>query len=506
MSAADTTQAVEAIGLLQFGDGDRVPQDAFSVPVAWPVTAWRALVPAPRRTGTDPLQRAVLRIVGAGCVDPHAIGSWLDVPPELVRVLMAMYTSEGLIEPTELVRLSDRGRKLLKEDDEITFADTSHHPGWVLRDDWSGDIVPFLIEDDLHWCNREKRTAYTILRAGRLSSDRPQPLRIRQALSEYRRYMNQVRDFERTNNSAAIDSTADDDEQAINEEDDRPIPGIVQLLWEKSERVYVPMWLYFTADDPKVWQIATGLPLSPLDRWFKSKLSWAIGRIPELRDQIDDWTAQALGLFPPSPTLEETDNRAVREFPFLAKRHELDHTRALLARTYRAGALYQENSENLDVYLTRCCSTLEALLTACISESHNVSKASRLIREDSFVDQLREFSASLNLELPPGFCSPYYARKAQKAVCGKGENPKDRAIALIYIAKCDIHSPARKAFARCPDLLVHIDTVTRYRNAHGGHYDVSVGLGDQAVMAAQVERSTRRVVDVLGNAFFGENG
>ena len=76
MSAAETPQALEAIGLLQFSDCTDVPKDAFCVRVAWPVTAWRVLVPAPRRTGSDPLQRAILRLIAAGCVDPHAISSW----------------------------------------------------------------------------------------------------------------------------------------------------------------------------------------------------------------------------------------------------------------------------------------------------------------------------------------------------------------------------------------------------------------------------------------------
>jgi hypothetical protein len=508
MSAADTAQAqaAEAIGLLQFGDQTRVPQDAFIIPVAWPVTAWRVLVPESRRTGSDPLQRAVLRIVGAGCIDPHAIASWLDVPSDLVRVLLAMFATEGFIEASEPTRLSDAGRRLLKEDDEITFSDRSHHTGWVLRDDWSGDIVPFLIEDDLRWCNRDSRAAYTVLQAGRLVSERPQPLRIRQALSEYRRYVNQTRNFEHVSDSSDIKTEPEGATQPIVDQEDRPIPGIVQILWEKSERVYVPMWLYFTADDPKVCQIATGFPLAPLDRWFKAKLNWTIGRTSELRNQIDDWTAQALALFPLSPTLDETDTRAVTEFPFLATRQELIDTRALLARTYRAGALYHDNFENLDVYLTRCCSTLEALLTACLAASPNAFQAVRMIRDDSFVEQLRDISASLNLELPAGFCNPFLKEKARKAVRGKGENPRDRTIALIYCAKYDLRSPARDAFKQCGDLLVHIDTVTRYRNTHGGHYDASARSEGQNAMAAQVERSMRKVIGVLGQAFFGEKG
>src|SRR4051794_35192400 len=115
MSAAETPQPVEAIGLLQFGDGTGVPKDAFSVPVAWPVTAWRVLVPAPRRTGSDPLQRAVLRLIATGCVDPHAIGSWLDIPADLVRALIVRYRFEGNLKPDEVIALSDHGRDLLEK-------------------------------------------------------------------------------------------------------------------------------------------------------------------------------------------------------------------------------------------------------------------------------------------------------------------------------------------------------------------------------------------------------
>jgi hypothetical protein len=504
MSAGDTLQVPEAIGLLQFGDCTGVPKDAFSVPVAWPATAWRVLVPAPRRTGSDPLQRAVLRLIAAGCVDPRAIGSWLDVPPDLVRVLLELYRSEKFLEQTEPTALSDSGRRLLKQDDEITFSDESHRSAWVLRDEWSGDIIPFLIEDDLRWCSREGRSEFTVLGGERLAADRPRPLRIREALSQYRAYVNQIRDCQRTNDigetCAAPEETAQDGTEAAC----RDIPGIVQLLWQCSERVYIPMRLYFTADDPRVRQIATGFSLPPIDGWFASKLAWASGRMPELQHQIEAWMGKAVEIFPPRPTLDETDSRAVREFPFFANSLELNDTRKWLARAYRAAALYEENDENIDVYVTRCYLTLEALLTACLSNCGDAALASKLVRGDDFENQLSDIANRLNVELPRGFCSRHYAEKAKSAAKGRGESLKDRAIALMFCAIHNRRSPARDAFTKNRELLVHIDTVTRYRNTRGSHYQPSAELGDQHAMATQVARSTRYVVGVLGKAFFGD--
>lgn len=504
MSAADYVQSIEAVGLLQFGDCARVPPDALSFRAAWPVTAWRALVPIPRRTGSDPLQRAVLRMIAAGCTDPHAIGKWLDVPAELIRTVTAVYRGEGYIESSEPVRLSYRGKILLLEDDEITFSDSSHETGWIFRDDWSGDIIPFLVEDNLPWCSRDKRAEFEVLLGDRVASDHPGVLGIRQALSDFRRYVKEDRDSERVHQSSeTIDEQASAD-SPLPKDSDRPIPGIVQLLWEKPEPVYIPVWIYFRADEPHGWQIATSLPLAPLDRWFRSKLNWASGRLPALQNQIARWTGQAEAMFPPSPTLDEAQQRAVLDFPFLAIGDDLADVRALLARTYRARSLYELNPENIDVYLTRCCSTLEAILTACLSQCSNANQASRLIRDESFVDQLREIASLLKLELPDRFCNPHYSNKARKAARGGGETPMDRAIALMFCAVHDRSSSARKAFAACPDILVHIDTVTRFRNTHGGHYDRRADFRDQSTMAEQIDKSTRQVVSTLGQSFFGD--
>jgi hypothetical protein len=75
----------------------------------------------------------------------------------------------------------------------------------------------------------------------------------------------------------------------------------------------------------------------------------------------------------------------------------------------------------------------------------------------------------------------------------------------MYCAIHDRRSPARQAFTARPELLVHIDTVTRYRNTRGSHYEPTAGLGDERAMAAQVERSTRYVIGTLGDAFFGDH-
>lgn len=504
MSVADYVQSIEAFGLLQFGDCTRVPPDALSFQVAWPVTAWRVLVPTPRKTGSDPLQRAVLRMIAAGCTDPHAIGKWLDVPAELIRTVIAVYRGEGYIEPSDPVRLSYRGKILLREDDEITFSDSSHETGWIFRDDWSGDIIPFLVEDDLPWCSRDKRAEFEVLLGDRVASDRPGVLGVRQALADYRKYVKEARDSERVDWDSGTPNDQDSADSPSTKDPDRPIPGIVQLLWEKPERVYVPVWIYFRADEPGGCQIATSLPLAPLDRWFLSKLSWACGRFPALQNQIATWASQAETIFPPSPTLDEAEHRAVLDFPFLTSGDDLAAVRALLARTYRARALYEQNPENIDVYLTRCCSTLEALLTACLSQCRNANQAVRLIRDEGFKDQLCDIASLLRVELPDRFCNPYYSNKARKAAGGRGETPMDRTIALMFCAVHDRSSPARKAFGTCPDLLVHIDTMTRYRNTHGSHYDPRAEFTDQSTMADQIEKSTRQVLSVLGQAFFGD--
>lgn len=503
MSGAETTQAAEATGLIRFGDATGVPKDAFSVPVAWPVTAWRVLVPAPRRTGSDPLQRAILRLIAAGCVDPHAISAWLDIPADLVRALIGRYTSEEYLKRDEVTAISDRGRNLLKQDDAITYSAKSHCAAWILRDDWSGDIIPFLIEDNLRWYSPEGRAGFTVLHGGRLCTDRPQPLRIREALEAYRSYVNRVRDCQRTNDTPDTYAVLTESDGPRTIDVDRAIPGIVQLLWECSERVYVPLWLYFCADDPRAWHVATGFSLPPINGWFASKLAWACGRLPELLQQIEGWASEAVEIFPPRPTLDETESRAVAEFPFLAERPELTDTRRLLARAYRAAALYESNPENIDVYLTRCYLALEALLSACLSASPQAVQATRFLCEDSFVDQLRDYADRLSVELPKGFCNPLYGKKARRAAAGRGENLRDRAIALLYFANHDRRSPARQVFVAHPDLLVHIDTVTRYRNTHGSHYEPAAGLRDEPAMAAQVERSTRYVIGALGDAFFG---
>jgi len=504
MSTANVTRATEPIGLLDFGECTRVPSDAFSVPIAWPVSAWRTLIPSPRRTGSDPLLRAVLRIVGAGCVDPNAIALWLDLPADLVRTLLTMYRTEGYLRSDERLNLTESGRKLLDLEDEITFSDRSHRTAWILRDDWSGDIIPFLLEDDLRWVGRDARASFSVLAGERRCNDRPQAISIREALAQYRRYARYVRECERTNDSAALSSEVKESEPAIVQAAENPIPGIVQLLWERSETVYVPGWLYVTADDPSIWQLATGLPCPPVDHWLASKLGWAAGRIPDLQSQLNDWVVQARSLFPARPTLNETDSRAILEFPYLASCPELSDTRQLLARAYRAGALYELNPENIDVYLTRCYLALEALLTACLGRCCDAVAATNFVRDDSFVDQLREVAGRLDVELPRGFCNPQYAKKTRRAASGRGENLRDRATAVLYCAMYDRTSAARAAFRADREILVHIDTVTTYRNRRGSHYEPSAGLGNEPAMATQVERSTRQVVAVLGASFFGD--
>jgi len=107
----------------------------------WPVEAWQVVVPRPERA-IDILQRAVLRLIGAGVRVPDRLAGTLALDSDLIALLLVDLHRLGLITPQ--LAITEAGERML---DDATPSLDGVMTGWVFRDTWTGELLPRFTTD-----------------------------------------------------------------------------------------------------------------------------------------------------------------------------------------------------------------------------------------------------------------------------------------------------------------------------------------------------------------------
>lgn len=107
----------------------------------WPAWQYRVVAPIRRVQLLNILQKAVLGLCRAGCLQPGAISDRLQIVPELASVVLAELAT---------MRYVDRARVITRQgidalDEVETVATESKRAAHVFTDPWTGDIWPRIV-------------------------------------------------------------------------------------------------------------------------------------------------------------------------------------------------------------------------------------------------------------------------------------------------------------------------------------------------------------------------
>lgn len=484
---------------------DRRPNgDDEAMRIAWPVTAWRVIVPKPPQNESDPLARAVLRFIDAGYHDLEEIRRFLKLPADLIAYVRDVCISQQLVEVSgKTLRLTADGLKIAKHITDAAAYDSQREPvaGFVLRDAISGEVLPLFIEGSLPPTHRARADECRPLPFCPQFMGKPAP----------RDVLNAMRHFARIQSSLS-DSLEDFDldpcaQPSLSDEppsDARPsghVPDVtrVRVLSEKAEVLDLDAWLLIRPWNPADWHIMPPLDLRT-SAWFKSVLHTAIRRHPRDLGFVDQWHRESRERLEEILWLSRSDD-ADDDLDALAMVPELEDVCEHLQQARSAEAAYESGKYHLGCggAIVQYGVTVEALLRNLVEQIPHLPTFDRWIRPD-YPTQIAQAARYFSVPLPRSWSKPSFRLKVIKAITGEDRQAKACAsLLLIHAHRMDGKTPFGRALRQHTTLLEDVQRTmdSRHQYAHPGPKARNT---QPNVILDQSRQAVHRVIEAVTSA------
>jgi hypothetical protein len=496
--------------LLRFQPLSKAPaRSCYTIRLAWPVFAWRVVVPDVFQAKITPLERAVLRLARAGVFTSEQMAALLDMPPGLVKSVQN--TCADLEYLDNGFRLAEAGEKALAGMDlpELSVGRTA---GWIFRDTLTGDVMPMFYDGSLPLAPAAAVNEAVALPYNSSLQAAPSLGNVATALIGYRRILRMSREDEASQVKAdhfdpdaiRADDWSELEDPSLSAATSLGSPRFVHLVTTIPEKCDLETHFYIAGDDPETWSIRSPFGLHG-GGWFYKKLNAAAERDDRLGALLATWRREAQEMFATPAGAQDRDRaRAMNEYPSLAIVPELGSTLRELVRAYRAETLFEQDPDNLDIVLNRYQVVLEAVLTACIRSSPNAEAIARQIEDKDFVNRVTRMASEMGVQLPSLWLNRNLVPKLRRVPSLGGQSLRDRGLFLFLYAYYREESPFRRAMQDDPQLLMSIDAVTDARNQQGAHLNPSVGQRDTARrVVAETVLAAHLVLRTLITSYFG---
>ncbi|MDQ0257850.1 hypothetical protein J2S74_005313 [Evansella vedderi] len=466
--------------------------------VAWPVYAWKAILPSVLKDNLDILQKLILSFAKINKLKDATTLYELGLSKELVQTVKRSCISYGYLDTDS--RLTDSGNKLLMNSMNIEQDMLMNYEHvYIFRDALTGDIIPNFNVSEIP---REERKEYDFILEESKSYrnlkptfvDIGQALKRRKQINKFaetiqKDYANEEVEAEQFSDLDEMDLSVEEvDWESVNDEGMVDVPTLaekeaaeekkvgegkttVKIISNKPDKIFLSANIYIDPDMPE--RIGITSPFGEHeDDWFTKHMLMHIRKSESLKDIVEFFMEEAKEeLKDKFPFNNHLEIELFNKYPFIANYDEWQPLRTHIEATTRAYNRLIQGHEDYDTFYMRAQRTLEGVLKYSIEKLPNKMEVMKPVTKYSFKDTIKSIAEELRIEIPANFESSAFYERLLQVSRGKGISSKDRSLFLAFDAfyKGD-ESPSLLLLRNVPDFYKRINLITNIRNK-STHYN-----------------------------------
>lgn len=464
----------------------------FQRQIAWPVYAWKAILPTVYTDSLDILQKLFLSLAKINKLKDASLLYQLGLSKELVQSVKESCIKQSYLDGE--ANLTESGEKLLENSMNIERDMLMNYQQvYIFREALTGDIIPnfqvtelpreeqkpydYILEENTNF-HHLKPNFVDIGYAGKI---RKQLNRIAETIQKD--YANEAVeadqfslldqfdlmvedvDWKLINDDGEVEIiTMEDNEQAqerIKSEGD----STVKIISIKSEMIYLEASLYVDPDLPE--RVAVTSPFGQYeDDWFTKHLLMHLQKSNRLKEMVEFFQEEAKEeLKDKYPFNNHLDIELFKKYPSIANYEAWKPLRMQIEATTRAYNRLLEHDEDYDTFYMRAQRTLEGVLTYCIAQIPNKHQVMKPVSKFGFIDSIKRISEELRIDIPSNYHSVDFYYRLNQVAKMRGMTSKDRALFLAFDAYYNEEvTPSLSLLKSLPDFYHRINLITNIRN------------------------------------------
>lgn len=463
--------------------------------IAWPIYAWKSILPDDMVREMDILQKLMLNIARMGDIDLHFLAEKLGFSKELLQAVKEKCIDDEYL--TKEGELTNLGKG--KVSNQNFYASDIYKASkcekiYVLRDAISGDVIPNFsigeipraIEGEDYELVLSNNDIYikkpsildivtglkTCRRLNKVRKDQQQAYATENVeISEYEIEDEDEVDWRDINENGEIESKVNNRSKKEEEKFKKNKIDSIKIWNNTAEFIYVDSYLYIDPDKPNEWKVRSPLGRDE-DSWFTSRLRSEIHKNADLKEEIEFFV----------DTIKEElkdkyafDNyykiELFNKFPKIANYPEFKYLKEEIESVKRVEIRIKGGDEDYDTLFLRCQKALECMFGLCISTIENRFDIVKNINRDDFKYQLECISSELGVNLPQNYLSYQICRSSFHVPKLKSGSIKDRALFMLYDAYYNENSIALYILKAMPEFYDNINLIANNRNntSHFNH-------------------------------------
>lgn len=466
----------------------------FHKKIAWPVYAWKTILPSVYKEELDILQKLILSLAKINKLKDQTILYQLGISKELIKTVKESCVQKGYIGSDSHITKS--GEQVLTNSMNVEQDMLMNYEQiYVFKDALTGDIVPNFKVSELP-VEEKLQFDFVFESNSKYKNQKPTFLDIGQAL-KIRKQINRIADFLQKDYANEVVeaeqfSVMDEMDLFIEEVDWQLIDDDGQIefksLKDKEEEQaetkkfeeskvtfkivsHKPDILYLEADlfvDPDLPEkVAVTSPFGENeDDWFTKHMLMHAQKSDQLQEALEIFMLEAKEeLIDKYPFNNHLDIELFNKYPFIANYENWKSLRSQIEAVTRSYNRLIQGHEDYDTFYMRAQRTLEGVLKYCIEKIPNKRDVMNSITRYNFTDSLKKIAEELRIEITPNLFSPDFYNRLKSVANNRGISSKDRALFLAFDAYFhEEETPSLQLLKNIPDFYRRINIITNVRN------------------------------------------
>lgn len=498
--------------------------------LAWPVYAWKALVPTAYTEELNVLEKLFLSLAKIDKLKDTSLFFELGLSKDLVQSVNRSCIDHGYLDnECKITKMGDtilRNSTNLEHDMLMNFEHV-----YIFRDALTGDIVPNFHIKELP---REEKKQYDYVLEENTHFRHPKPtfveigqaVKLRKQLNHIaetiqKDYANETVEAEQLSFLDEFDLMVDDvdwrlidndgeietktlaDKEESKAEVGFGVKSNYKIIGMKPEILYLEADLYIDPDLPE--RIGVTSPFGQYeDDWFTKHVLMQLQKDTNLKETIDFFMEEAKEeLKDRFPFNNHLDIELFKKYPIIANYESWKPVRIQIEATVRAYNRLVEGHEDYDTFYMRAQRTLEGILTYCINQIPNKTEVMNSVSKLGFIDSLKRISEEIRIDIPRNFHSRNFYDRLKQVARNRGISSKDRALFLAFDAYYTEGDNLSLAFLKnIPDFYRRINLIANIRNK-AAHFN---GENEDSHLFKDIKQELDFLIDSLIAHYFLSRG
>jgi hypothetical protein len=460
--------------------------------IAWPVYAWKAILPTVLKDELDILQKLILSLAKINKLKDETIPYQLGISKELVKVVKHSCIQQGYLD--EESGLTKSGEQLLNNSMNLEKDMLMNYEHvYIFRDALTGDIIPNFNVNELPR-EEKKQYDYILEESTNYRNLKPtfvdigQALKVRKQLNRLaetlqKDYANEAVEAEQLSLIEDVDLFVEEvDWDLINDEGELEITTLeekevadekivsqqqtsIKIISTKPDLLFLDAHLYVDPDLPE--RVAVTSPFGHYeDDWFTKHMLMHIQKNDRQKENVEFFLEEAkeelMGKYPFNNHL---NIELFNKYPSIANYEVWKPLRIQIEATTRAYNRLLDGHEDYDTFYMRAQRTLEGVLKYCIDKIPNKHEIMNPISKFSFIDSIKRIAEELRIDIPSNLYSIDFYNRLKNVAKNRGISSKDRALFLAFDAYYnEEQTPSLSMLRNVPDFYRRINLITNVRN------------------------------------------